>query len=76
MSVPMEPSDAGIIPVNMFSSRSRFTRLLRLPSVVGIDPFRPFPNNSLRTSQGAHGTVAKATGQEAPTQGSNLGCGT
>jgi len=26
--------------------------------------------------QGAHGAVAKATGREAPAQGSNPGCGT
>ena len=33
-------------------------------------------DDETEASQGAHGAVAKATGREAPAQGSNPGCGT
>jgi hypothetical protein len=46
----------------MYNKYSRLTEILR--------------QNLPHASQGAHGAVAKATGREAPAQGSNPGCGT
>ena len=45
----MEPSVDGIGPVSRLTQRSKLMRLVRLPSVSGIEPFRRLPYSSLQT---------------------------
>jgi hypothetical protein len=54
----MAPSESGIAPVSRLPWRSRLTRLLRLPSAAGIDPFSSFPYSSLQKSKSIFSDMA------------------